>query len=434
MCKAERRPELVRDELLARCRAERIEPPAAGRIDRIVRSALHQGEQALTARIVARLPADVAGRLRALVAVEVPDDDTGEESVLTLIKAVPGNVSLESMLTEIRKLRAARAIGLPGGLFADVAPRVLAGWWARASVESPSHLRDHPEPLMLTLLAALLHTRLREITDALVELLISTVHRIGARADRKVTEELVNAFKWVTGKENVLFAIAEASLEHPDEAVRQVVYPAVAGGEQTLRELVHEFKTKGPVYRRTVQTTLKASYSNHYRRGLIELLDVLEFRANNATHSPVLDALELIKRHAATRLTYYPAGETVPSHKGVLGDWTTLVYKDTGKAGRRVVRSVYEICTFQALRERLRCKEVWVVGADTWRNPDEDLPADFEARRDAPYAALRKPLDPSVFIDQLREEMRTELAALDTALPKLAGWRSPSGARTGRSS
>jgi hypothetical protein len=34
VCEAERRPELVRDELLARCRAERIEPPAAGRIHR----------------------------------------------------------------------------------------------------------------------------------------------------------------------------------------------------------------------------------------------------------------------------------------------------------------------------------------------------------------------------------------------------------------
>jgi hypothetical protein len=31
VCEAERRPELVRDELLARCRAERIEPPTARR-------------------------------------------------------------------------------------------------------------------------------------------------------------------------------------------------------------------------------------------------------------------------------------------------------------------------------------------------------------------------------------------------------------------
>jgi hypothetical protein len=130
---------------------------------------------------------------------------------------------------------------------------------------------------------------------------------------------------------------------------------------------MHELKTKGPVYRRTVQTTLKASYSNHYRRGLIELLDVLEFRSNNATHRPVLDALDLIQRHADARLIYYPAGESVPTRKGLLGDWAPLVYKEAGKAGRRVVRAVYEICTFQASPERLRCKEIRVVGADRWR-------------------------------------------------------------------
>ncbi|ABD11734.1 transposase, TnpA family [Frankia casuarinae] len=357
--------------------------------------------------------------IRALVAVDVPDDDTGQESVLALIKSVPGNVSLDSMLTEIRKMRAVRAVDLPDGLFADVAPRVVAAWRTRAAVESPSHLRDHPDPLMLTLLAALLHHRHGEITDTLVELLISTVHRIGARADRKVTEELINAFKRVTGKENILFAIAEASLSSPDEPVREVVFPAVAGGEQTLRELVAEFKTKGPVYRRTVRTTLKASYSNHYRRGLIALLDVLEFRSNNDTHRPVLDALDLIRRYADTRLTYLPVGETVPTHKGLLGDWNELVFTDPAKGPKRVVRGVYEICTFQALCDSLRCKEIWVVGAEKWRNPDEDLPADFEAQRATHYAALRKPLDPTAFIDQLREEMRTELAALDTALPKL---------------
>jgi hypothetical protein len=49
----------------------------AGRIDRIVRSALHQAEQALAARIVDRLPVDVDSWLRALVAAEVPDDDAG---------------------------------------------------------------------------------------------------------------------------------------------------------------------------------------------------------------------------------------------------------------------------------------------------------------------------------------------------------------------
>jgi len=156
----------------------------------------------------------------------------------------------------------------------------------------------HPMPLRLTLLAALVHEREREITDTLVELLISTVHRISARAEKKVTNELVNAFKRVGGKEHILFQVAEASLAAPDDLVRQVVFPAVSGGEQTPRELVHEFKTKGPLYRRTVQTTLKASYTNHYRRGLIKLLDVLEFRSSNTVHQPVIEALTLIRRYA----------------------------------------------------------------------------------------------------------------------------------------
>ncbi|MEU2027018.1 hypothetical protein ABZ565_33535 [Streptomyces sp. NPDC016469] len=78
------------------------------------------------------------------------------------------------MLTEIDKLLAVRAIGLQRDLFIDVAPKVVAGWRARAAVESPSHLRTHPVPLRVTLPAALLHERVREITDTLVELLIST--------------------------------------------------------------------------------------------------------------------------------------------------------------------------------------------------------------------------------------------------------------------
>ncbi len=66
---------------------------------------------------------------------------------------------------------------------------------------------------------------------------------------------------------------------------------------------------------------------------------------------------------------------------------------------------VYEICTFQALREQLRCKEIWVVGAGKWRNPAEDLPADFGDRRAEHYHALRKPLDAPAFVDELREQM-----------------------------
>ena len=422
MAQAERRPEQVRAELLTRCMEERIEPPARTRIERITASALHQGEETLFARVAGRRTPAVAARLEALiVAGDNGEDQTDGDGlpVLALIKTDPGNVSLDSMLTEIGKLRAVRAVGLPAGLFADVAPRVAGSWRARAMVQSPSHLRGHPNPAKtLTLLAALLHARQREITDTLVELLISTVHRINARAEKKVTEALVNAFKKVTGKENILFAIAQASLSAPDDPVRAVVYPAVSGGEQTLRELVHEYKTRGPVYRTTVATTLRASYTGHYRRGLIQLLDVLEFRSSNTTHRPVIEALELIGRYAiAGNLSYYPPGEQIPAHPGLRGDWEPLVSKTDTRGRCRTVRMTYEVATFRELRDRLRCKEIWVVGADRWRNPDEDLPADFEARRAEHYRELRKPMNAEVFTAPLRDEMRAELAALTAALP-----------------
>ena len=93
--------------------------------------------------MTARLGLDPSARLAALTTA--PDDDEAdgaEPSALALIKSVPGNVSLESILTEIGKLDAARAAGLPDGLFSGIAPKVVAAWRARAAVEAPSHLRD----------------------------------------------------------------------------------------------------------------------------------------------------------------------------------------------------------------------------------------------------------------------------------------------------
>ncbi|MEM8620937.1 MAG: Tn3 family transposase, partial [Actinomycetota bacterium] len=412
----ERSSAVVRDELLAWFRRERIEPPAGGRLERLVRSALHRGEVVATSQVAARLPADVCALLDDLVAESDGDDEV--ESGWSMLLAEPGEVSLNSMLVEIDKLNAVRHVDLPAGLLDGLAPSMIESWRARAAVESPSHLRRHRDELRWSLLATTLVVRESQLIDALVDLLIATVHRIGARAGRKVTKELTNAFKKVGGKENILFSIAEAAIEHPDDAVRAVVYPAVAGGEKTLQELVHEYRTKGPEYDRTVRATLKASYTNHYRRGLIELLDVLEFRSNNTAHRPVLDALDLVKRHAGAGTRYFPVDETIPVHRGLKGDWRLSVFVDVD-GRKRTKRPAYEICMFQALRDQLRCKEIWVVGADKWRNPDDDLPADFAEHRTEHYSALRQPPDPSEFIGDLRAELEFELDALDRELPRL---------------
>jgi len=95
---AERSPERVREELLARCRVERVEPPAEGRIDRIVRSTLRLGEETLTLRVSARLYPTTKEAVLALIVAGNPErpeaDADGEPSLLGTIKEAPGNVSL----------------------------------------------------------------------------------------------------------------------------------------------------------------------------------------------------------------------------------------------------------------------------------------------------------------------------------------------------
>ncbi|MFJ5685441.1 DUF4158 domain-containing protein [Streptomyces sp. NPDC093099] len=221
VAREERRPERVRAELLARLRAQSIEPPTPGRCDRIVKAALRAAEESLTAWISSRLTAASVRRIVSLVddgdAVRDDTADSRNESPPSTATATatataigltetglrdiglrdiglrdiglrkikeapapalalalaPGDLDRRAMLVEIDKLLAIRAVELPPDLFGGIAPAVVAGWRARAEAESPSRLRTHPLPLRVTLLAALLHQREREIADSLVELLIS---------------------------------------------------------------------------------------------------------------------------------------------------------------------------------------------------------------------------------------------------------------------
>jgi Domain of unknown function (DUF4158)/Tn3 transposase DDE domain len=417
-----RQRELVREQLLSECRTRQVEPPTPKQTDRIVGGALARAAETVAARVADRIEAATVSRLLALV--ETGDEDPGnggglheDPGLLRWLKASAGDVSLKTMLDEIAKLEAIRSFALPAGLLRDVAVKVVDEWVTQALIESPSHMRRHSVPLRTAMLAALLVHRQQKITDQLVRLLISTVHRIGLRAEKKVMKQMVAEFTRVTSKESLLLKVADAALRRPDDTVRQVVYPVL--GEDNLRNLAAEFKASRSVITTRMQATYRESYTQHYRRGLVKLLDVLEFRCENS-HQPVLDALALVRRYAEdTRFRYYPDGETIVWHRGLTGDWETLVYRTAQGGKKRIVRAIYELRTLEALCDQLNCKGIWVVGAEEFRNPEEDLQPDFVTHRREHYADLAKPLDAREFIEQLRGEHEGELAALHEALPGL---------------
>ncbi|MGC4858779.1 Tn3 family transposase [Micromonospora sp. DT41] len=412
VCPSELNEDRQRDAVLARCRAEKLEPP--GRMDRIVGAANRIADARFCADTTARLPADATAALWAVLGDDQDDepDDAdavtgGGVSFFNELKADPGKLGLETLLGEITKLRRVRAIGLPAGLFADVAEKRIARWRARAAAEYPSTLRrDHQPEVSLTLLAVLCWCRQTEVTDSLVELFIDLVRVINTRAERRVEREQIAEFRRVADKDNVLYRLAGVSVAHPDGIVRDVVYPAV--GEQTLKDLVAEARATESRRRARVRTVLASSYSHHYRTMLPKLLDALAFRCNNTAYRPVMDALEVLHRYKDRdgRLTHYERADRVPLDGVVKADWRPAVVDDRG----RVERIPYELCALQALRDAVRRREIWVEGARAWRNPETDLPVDFDLHRDVHYTAIAQPTDPTEFVTALRARVDTSLA------------------------
>ena len=205
------------------------------------------------------------------------------------------------------------------------------------------------------------------------------IHRIGAKAERKVEKELLDDLKRVNGKTGMLYRLAEATLAQPTGVVQEVVFPVVS--EATLRDIVKEWKATGPIYRYHVQTVMQSSYRSHYRRMLPRLLATLEFRSNNALHQPLIRALALLQKSLQSRVRTYPVEEEVPLDGVVRDAWRDVVLATDPQGRIRILRIPYEMCVLQALRDQLRCKELWVVGADRYRNPDDDVPSDFAIQR-----------------------------------------------------
>ena len=409
-----------------RFRDLKIDPPIPERVEWLINIAIFKFEERFFQTTLAKLPAASLPKIDSLVSGAKildgvdggqanPDSDE-QDTAFQDLKADPGKPGVESALNGAGKLRAIRDLGLPGDLFDGVPLKILYKYRMRAATEDIRELRRHPEPIRYTLLAAFFCLRSMEITDGLIELLIQIIHGIGTRAERKVSKEILNDLRKVNNKNGILLDLAESAVNNPDGVVKDVIFPTV--NEQTLRDLIKELNSAGPAYRKKIHTVMRASYGNHYRRMIPEVLGILDFRSNNENHKPVILALSIVKKYIDTSQRYLPLSEDIPLDGVVPAAYKEIVVEKDEKGKERINRMNYEICVLQALRDKLRCKEIWVVGANRYRNPDDDLPKDFEERREENYKALNQPLDAEPFIEALKQAMKEGLTKLDAGLPK----------------
>jgi hypothetical protein len=193
--------------VIARFRELKIEPPTTERVERLIRSACMTYEHGLFAQIIQELPsvtrlhldnllerstAALVQQNRTLEADEkLHSRPDGRHDVVTWhdLKTSPGAVGLESVLQEIDKLRVLQQLALPPDLFREVSPSVVTLYRERAAAETLYELRRHPDATRYTLLAAFCVQRKAEVIDSLVDLLLLVIHRIEAKAEKRVGKQ-----------------------------------------------------------------------------------------------------------------------------------------------------------------------------------------------------------------------------------------------------
>ena len=423
----EQKNEAITEFVYYRFRELQLEPPTKPQVERLIKRAIALYETDFQEKILDKLTPEMTEQIDVLLSTaETENDESVEQSGkktkmsdFAFLKTDPGAVGLGSFLTEIVKLKRIRAVGLPTSLFEGKSAKLVKTYRHRAATETPYLLRQHPPAIRYTLMAAFCIQRSQEITDSLIEILTTIIKRIDNRAEKRINQELIDEFKKVSGKTGLLYRIAEVSIAKPSGTIEQVIFPVVS--LKTLKDLVAEYKATGLAYKRRVHNVMRASFANHYRRMIPQLLEVLEFRSNNDLHRPVIEALELLKKYAHSKARYYDSSEEIPID-GVLKAGAKEILMETDSDGNeRINRINYEICVLKALRERLCCKEIWVVGANRYRNPDLDLPTDFETKRQIYYQALTLPEDVETFISGLQQQMEQGLEKLDKGMPRNKG-------------
>ena len=153
------------------CLENKIEKPANQRLERIIKAALAQYEEAISGHVLSTLLPESCDAIDGLFS------ESGDQTVLfSLLKNDPGKASVSSVMKELLKLGAVNRADIPADLFAGITDKTIAKYRMRAATETIWHMRRHPDGIRYTLASAFLLQRRREIIDGLVELLIQTIH------------------------------------------------------------------------------------------------------------------------------------------------------------------------------------------------------------------------------------------------------------------
>ena len=452
---------------------QKIEPYSEKQLNRLLTTAHQQFESEFFVNIEQSLKPETKKALDALLTETCIDITSPEllfsmhthQLTLTELKQDQVQLKIDSILVEVKKYQALSTIVIPNTIEHLGSRKLLEKYYKRVLALSPSHLKNNAAPIRYAYLAIFCLIKKQMMTDTLTDLLLKLLKRILTKAERSVDKALALDNKRVKGKMGTLLVLAKKSIDYPDGIIKNTIYPDIT--QERLTEIINDLGEDGQWYRNQVKTKALSLYSHNNRRIVWALMGVLDFDANPELHG-YLNALNFIKKlnigsdekantfkerlyspilikkvipanwlpFVRIKVDHPPKAPIIPTEQPPEAQETLPISEENSQKIMsdnvsnsdttdpvdvdekvRINWNACELALFEQLKVELPVKNIWVKNAFRYRNPIDDMPADFDENEDYYFNLLGLPKEADVFISDLKERLDNSLFNLDESIP-----------------
>ena len=375
-------------------------------------SAKQQFEQRLFSKIFNNLTQENL-LLIDLVLDKGSAEDNGVIELSELKKDIAG-AKIKNIQYAIDKIKLLSKLNLAESIFESVDRKLLLKYYDRVMAFVPSNILECTPIVKYATMAIFFHIRLELLLDALTDTMIKLTKKIRSGAEKHVDRYILKEVKRVDGKFDILEKLAVLNAQNPKSIIEDKVYPVVP--QDKLEAVIEDLQHRGGKwYQDQVREKMHTTYAYGNRVALLSILRTLEISEDLSDYAPILKAISFINEYwNESDLAYY---SNIPPITGVVSpSWynmTVTIEKDQ----LQVNKYNYELAVLEQVKDLLSFKGIWVNRSYRYRNPNKDLPKDFNKKRESYYKLLNLPLVPKEFTAKLKSSLANNLDVLNANIP-----------------
>lgn len=398
--------DILKEQALEFLNNQNIKSLSSSSINRTIKTVLYQYEKELFNSIVDSLDDETKAYLDGLLIMH-----EGMSWMNHITRWMRG-AKVKDIKLETEKLKFLKLLKYPT-ILTNLAPKYLKFHYRNIVSKYPSAIKDMSDVNKYTHLIIFCFVKKIDISDTLVEILINITHKIFITGENRSKIQLskLKEIKQSYNNKQTLKILVDAILDSEDNIVKKAIYPKLSKKKLlTIQQQLSDNSSN--TFNDLAYDNSRLSFSRYYRKIIAPILEVLEFDSSNEKN--LTNAIKLIKQNLNNRTIYYQSDQ-----KNILNQIVKKSHKNKVLDDKnRIKRIDLELCVIHKLRNKLRIREVWIESGYKYRNPEYDLPQDFDKNKDKYFALLKQPQKVDDFINELKCHLKKSLILLNQNLSK----------------